>query len=342
METRVTHGSAGIQAAGALLRAGEVVAFPTETVYGLGADATRGDAIRKIYATKGRPSHNPLIVHVTGIDQAQAVNGLLPKNARRVAEALWPGPLTLVIPRGGHICPEVAAGGPTVALRAPAHPVAQQLLAAANVPVAAPSANISGHTSPTTAQHVWDELHGKIPLILDGGPCAVGLESTVAEVGEDRIRILRPGAVTLEHILDILGNFKGSINPAQMPAASGQPLASPGLLDRHYAPDSSTFLFDPAQWDAVRAYLREQGPGFTATLISYSADIRLPAPHRTFMLPNDDAGYARGLYDALRTLDAMRPNAIFVLLPVNERGLWPAATDRLRRAGRYFHRKEMP
>lgn len=336
METRIVSGPEGVEAAAALLRAGEVVAFPTETVYGLGADATREDAVNKIYGVKGRPAHNPLIVHVTGIAQAEAVNGPLPKSARRMAEKFWPGPLTLVVPRGEGISPRTTAQGDTVALRAPAHALAIELLAAVNLPLAAPSANISGRTSPTTARHVWDELNGKIPLILDGGPCAVGLESTVVEVTEHSARIYRPGAVTLQQMLLALGDFHGDIIESDDAAISGAPLRSPGLLDRHYAPQTQTVLFPFEQWPTVRHFVQGRGSKFSAALLTYREDVRLAVPHRTTILPNDDAGYARGLYDALRSLDAARPDVILVLMPANDDGLWPAVTDRLQRAGSQF------
>src|SRR5947207_69544 len=197
-----------------ILRRGGLVAFPTETVYGLGADATNADAVAKIFAAKGRPATNPLIVHVAGADVARRYAADWPVAASHLAQAFWPGPLTLVVPRGATIVSQVTAGGDTVGLRVPAHPLALELLRAFDGPVAAPSANKSNRVSPTAAQHVRDELGDAVDLVLDGGPCTVGIESTVLDLTGERPVILRPGGVQRRKIETILGPvdvFGGSV-----------------------------------------------------------------------------------------------------------------------------------
>ncbi|MFN8422259.1 MAG: L-threonylcarbamoyladenylate synthase [Anaerolineae bacterium] len=236
-----------IAAAAAVLRAGGLVAFPTETVYGLGADARSAPAVARIFAAKGRPADDPIIVHILGVaalglggeaDGANAVVADWPPVAQRLADAFWPGPLTLIVPRGSGIPPIVTAGLDRVAVRAPAHQVARALLAAAGRPIAAPSANPFGRTSPTTAAHVIAGLGDAVDLVLDGGPCGVGVESTVVDCTTDPIRVLRPGGVPLEAIRAIVPDAAA----APVRAPSGGPLPSPGTLDRHYAPRARLVL----------------------------------------------------------------------------------------------------
>ena len=224
-----------IDAAAALLRAGQVVAFPTETVYGLGSNALDPGAVARIFSAKGRPADNPLIVHISHPAEADAV-AEVPGPARRLMEAFWPGPLTLVMRKRESIPPIVTAGLSTVAVRMPAHPVALALIEAAELPIAAPSANRSGRPSPTTADHVAEDMRGRIPLILDGGPCRVGIESTVLDVSESPVTLLRPGDVTVDMLENVLGE------PVHIPDAvlaaltEGQTARSPGLKHTHYAP----------------------------------------------------------------------------------------------------------
>src|SRR4051812_42279543 len=194
-----------IEEAAQLLRSGKLAAFPTETVYGLGADATNAAAVRKIFAAKGRPATNPLIVHVSGVDVAKRYAAHWPDTARRLGERFWPGPLTIVVPKVASIVSDVTPGRKTVALRVPDHPLALELLRAFDGPVAAPSANRSTRVSPTTAQHVRDELGDRVDLILDGGPCKVGIESTVLDVSTDTPTILRPGGLSREAIEEVIG-----------------------------------------------------------------------------------------------------------------------------------------
>lgn len=320
-------GSDAIEDAAQFLRTGELVAFPTETVYGLGADARSDAAVRKIYETKGRPSGNPIIVHVADIRAARSAAAQWPGAAQVLAEKFWPGPLTLIVPRGPGISPLVSAGRSTVALRWPNHPVAQALLRQFAGPIAAPSANRSGFTSPTTAQHVLAELAGRIPLILDGGPCAIGVESTVLDVSEvsRRPRILRPGAITGEMIAEIIGpveTLAQTIDPSQ--AAE-----SPGQHFRHYAPRAPAFAFSAGEFPAISAWAQGHGP---VALLTFSERVYLAAPHETLQLSANAAEYARSLYGALRDADAKLPAAILVLMPESRNGLWAAIADRLGRA----------
>jgi L-threonylcarbamoyladenylate synthase len=332
MLTRVAPATSALLDAVALLRAGDVVAFPTETVYGLGADARSDAAIQKIYAAKGRPPGNPVIVHVAAPADAQACAAAWPDRARCLAAAFWPGPLTLILPRGPRLSPLVSAGRSTVALRCPSHPVAEALLRTFDGPVAAPSANRSGFTSPTSAAHVFAELAGRIPLILDGGrpdhDCQFGLESTVIDLSgppDTPPVILRPGAVTAEMIRPVLGDVLLARQTVD-PAASA---ASPGLHSRHYAPRTPAYRFAPADWPRAAAFAAAHAP---AALLTYNPDVALPPPHHTLRLPADEHAYARALYAALRDADALDATSILVLAPPHTTGLWTAITDRLRRA----------
>jgi L-threonylcarbamoyladenylate synthase len=217
----VTGDAAAIAHAARLLRVGRLVAFPTETVYGLGADATSADAVRGIFSAKGRPLDDPLIVHIAEVSWLAEVAASVPALALRLAERFWPGPLTLVLPRGPRIPPLVTAGGSTVGVRLPAHPVARALIAAAGVPIAAPSANRFMHTSPTTAAHVLADLGGRIACVLDGGPCAVGVESTVVDLTTTPSRLLRPGGVGAEALRALMPDLALPAGSAARGGGSG-------------------------------------------------------------------------------------------------------------------------
>ena len=282
-----------------LIRAGGCVAVPTETVYGLAADATNGEAVARIYATKGRPSFNPLIVHVQDLAAAEAVAEFNP-SARDLAARYWPGPLTLVLPlrAGSCIARLVTAGLPSIAIRVPAHPAMQALIAAVGSPLAAPSANASGGISPTRAAHVARSLDGKVPLILDAGDCVVGLESTIIAVDPaGGLRLLRPGPIDLGLIL-----------------ADTSLITSPGQLASHYAPTKSLRL------DAVVADEHEFMIGFGAI-----------AGQRNLSRSHDLIEAASNLFDALHEADASDRAAIAVA-PIPEQGIGIAINDRLRRA----------
>jgi L-threonylcarbamoyladenylate synthase len=300
-----------ITGAAALLRAGRLVAFPTETVYGLGADATNERAVADIFAAKGRPRFNPLIVHIKNLAEAEEL-AVFSERARHAAARFWPGPLTLVLPhrdRSG-LSLLVSAGLDSVALRAPAHPVAQALLREAGRPIAAPSANRSGRVSPTEAVHVADELGDRVALILDGGPTVLGLESTVLDMSGEAPALLRPGGITVEQLMDLLGPI--FTPPSTLPR-------SPGMLASHYAPALSIRLAatEARPGEALLAFGPNAPPGFAEVQwLSRSGDL---------------AEAAANLFAMLRRLDRSSFTGIAVM-PVPERGLGRAINDRLRRA----------
>jgi L-threonylcarbamoyladenylate synthase len=308
-----------IQRAAAELRNGRLVAFPTETVYGLGADATNGRAVAQIFEAKGRPRFNPLIVHVADRAAAERIASLSEK-AERLAEAFWPGPLTLVLTRReeSSISDLVSAGLDTIGVRVPSHPIAHALLAAAGVPVAAPSANISGHVSPTTAEHVEADLGDKVAMVLDGGPTEHGLESTVVDATGEKIFLLRPGAVTREAMESVLGEpIARAGGTADSGDASGP--RSPGQLASHYAPRAR-----------VRLNAQELRPG--EVLLAFGEPLPGSEGRCENLSPKGDLiEAAANLFAALRRLDATGAETIAVM-PIPETGLGEAINDRLRRA----------
>jgi len=314
MAPEIVQASDGaIGRAAQLLRAGELVAFPTETVYGLGGDATSETAVARIFAAKGRPRFNPLIVHVPGLEEAEPL-AAFDERACEAAEHFWPGPLTLVLPRrpDSGLSLLASAGLDTVALRAPAHPVARQLLRAAGKPIAAPSANRSGRVSPTTAAHVAAEFDADIALILDGGACPIGLESTILDLTGAVPLLLRAGGVSLEELEVVFGEIG-------MPSAGEKTPRAPGSLPSHYAPSLPLRLDarEARPGEALLAFGPEAPPGFAEVLwLSRSGDLTEAAAN---------------LFAALRQLD--RPEfAAIAVMPIPERGLGRAINDRLRRA----------
>jgi L-threonylcarbamoyladenylate synthase len=308
-----------IAEAAARLRDGHVVAFPTETVYGLGADTFSAAAIERVYALKGRPLDNPLIAHVLDEPQARAVVAGWDGSCARLARRFWPGPLTLVLPRAPDVPEAATAGWPTIAVRAPDHAVARALLAAFGGSISAPSANRSGHVSPTTARHVADDFADAADLlILDGGPCAVGVESTVLDLSGAVPCVLRPGAVTLEALRDELGE----VAVGDM----AQQAASPGTTMRHYAPRAPAELVPAAELAERLRALR--GP---AVVLCFESGA-VGAPHRAIVMPRSPEAYAARLYGALREADALRPQRIIIEQPPINGGMWLAVHDRLLRA----------
>ncbi|MCW3054323.1 MAG: translation factor [Chthonomonadales bacterium] len=307
------------------LRQGDLVAFPTETVYGLGANALDAEAVARIFAAKGRPARNPLIVHVAEVSAVQEIVTAWPESAKRLAEAFWPGPLTLVLPRHPCIPDIVTGGGPTVGVRIPAHPVAQALLRVAGIPVAAPSANRSLQLSPTRAEHVFQSLDGRIPLILDGGATSGGLESTVLDLSGEVPQLLRPGLLRPTDIEAIIGPIR---RPEERPApADDAPLPAPGMLSRHYAPRAPLELTanGPARLRQLLAQGRHVG-----WLTFEPTPPNLPGL-KALSLSRDPALYANRLYAALHELDAAGVDAILVDTPPAEEA-WMAVRDRLERA----------
>lgn len=233
-----------LKEAASILRSGGLVAFPTETVYGLGGNALDEDAARKIYAAKGRPSDNPLIAHVSCVEEVAPLVKEIPEAGRKLMEAFWPGPLTMIFPKSEKVPYGTTGGLDTVAIRMPDDPVANRLIALAGVPVAAPSANTSGRPSPTTADHVWQDMNGRIEMIIDGGPVGIGVESTIVDVSSAVPAVLRPGAITMEMLAEVLGEV--SVDPAILgPLSADVRPKAPGMKYKHYAPKADLTLVEP-------------------------------------------------------------------------------------------------
>jgi L-threonylcarbamoyladenylate synthase len=325
-----------IAEAARLIRNGGLVAFPTETVYGLGADATNPAALARIFSAKERPTTDPLIVHMASIDALIELTREVPPLARRLAAAFWPGPLTLVVPRARALPTLLASGRNTVALRVPAHPLARSLISAAGVPVAAPSANRFSRPSPTTAAHVLDDLAGRIDAVLDGGPTNVGVESTVVDCTGSVPQVLRPGAITLEQLRRVVGTVEFAPRYVADAAAA---LPAPGTLSRHYAPRAELWLYrgprqptlermrdDREQWRAAGIVVG--GLIFGEDEAAFGA---APWPYELLGGQRDPATVANRLFAALRAVDGRGVDRIIVR-SIAGQGLWLAIDDRLVRA----------
>lgn len=317
-----TPQGAAIAEAAAILRRGGLVAFPTETVYGLGANALDPAAVDRIYAAKGRPAYNPLIVHVADATAAREVVATWPDRAERLARAFWPGPLTLVLPKRENIPEGVTAGLDTVAVRVPRHPIALALLTEARLPIAAPSANRSTEVSPTTAAHVVKSLGDRVDLILDGGPTTVGIESTVLDLATDEPTLLRPGMISVPELEAIIG-------PVALSSHAGGTAArpSPGMLEKHYSPRASVAIVDAAdvgiRVEHERANLRRVGAIVIEAPVESSATV--------LRLPGIASAYAARLYDALHALDDAGCDVI-VIERVPSSPEWLGVADRVRRS----------
>ena len=305
-----------VELAARLLREGKLVAFGTETVYGLGADATDATAVAKVFAAKGRPSFDPLIVHVATPDAVKVVVESFPPAAQRLAEAFWPGPLTLVLPKRDTIPDLVTSGRPTVGVRVPAPEITRRLLAAARVPVAAPSANAFGRISPTTAVHVAEQLGESIDYILDCGPCGVGIESTVLDLSQEVPMLLRPGGTTIEAIESVIGRV------ALASKSHDGPQRAPGMLSRHYAPRTPLAIEETPL----------RGSGRVGLLTFLSPEDATHFTSVEVLSPSGDLIEATAkFFAALRRLDAAGLDRI-IATPFPEHGLGRALNDRLRRA----------
>lgn len=308
----------------ARLRTGQLVAIPTETVYGLAADASNPEAVARIFALKGRPADHPVIVHIANSSQLGDWAQDIPDTAWQLAEAFWPGPLTLILKRQPHVLNAVTGGQDTVGLRAPAHPLTHELLQRFGSGIAAPSANRFGHVSPTTAQHVRDEFGQEAPLVLDGGPCQVGVESTIVSLIDTTPKLLRPGGVLREQIEDLLGMRLEHHQHAQTAKVRVS-----GLLDSHYSPRTPLIIGPSA---AVReAALTAAEKGQRVALITQSDAISDGIFTSIVLMPNEPDAYAYRLYDTLRQLDAFSLDVLYLEKPPTDAG-WLAVNDRLRRA----------
>ena len=317
----------GVARAGGILRRGGIVAIPTETVYGLAASALDDRAIEKVFLAKGRPQNNPLIVHISDISMLKDVAEDIPDAAYRLAERFWPGPFTMVLHRKNTVASRVSAGLDTVAGRMPSSIAARDIIAASGVPLAAPSANISGSPSPTTAAHVTDDLDGRVDAIVCGEDCAVGVESTVVALFSDPPRLLRPGAVTAEQLRAFLPDLVIDKAVLSEPA-KGESVASPGMLYKHYAPETETFLaegeskdfvsFVNSQADCAAVCFNEELPEISVKKISYGDR-------------NDQSTLAKNLFSVLREVDGLGVKRVYVHAP-DKLGMGLAVYNRLLRA----------
>lgn len=306
-----------LERAAELLARGELVAVPTETVYGLAGDAADASAVHRIFAAKGRPADHPLIVHLPDIDAMDDWAAVVPESARRLGRAFWPGPLTLILPRAEHVPDVVTGGQQTVGLRVPGHPATLRLLRRFGRALAAPSANRFGRISPTTADHVISEFEGRgsVAAVIDGGPCEVGVESTIVDCSGPRPRVLRPGMIGLEQLGRVLGDVPALAGESEGPRTSGR-------LPSHYAPETRVELVDAQT-------LARADPGAAVLALGNTPD---PGGFKAWLaLPDDPEAYARGLYAALRRLDTVEAERILVQSPPQDPG-WSAIRDRLERA----------
>jgi L-threonylcarbamoyladenylate synthase len=310
----------GIDRAVEVLRAGGLVALPTETVYGLAADAANPEAVRRVFAAKGRPPDHPLIVHLASAADLSRWAAEVPPAAERLAAACWPGPLTLVLPRAPGVLDVVTGGRPTVGLRVPDQPVAAAVLARFGGGLAAPSANRFGRVSPTRAEHVVADLGERVDLVLDGGPCRVGLESTIVEVVGDRASVLRVGVLTAEELTAIAG--------IPVTAEASGPARAPGMLASHYAPRARVVLVEPGQLAGAIEALTD---GTRAVVLAETLPADLPATVELLEPVGDAVGYARHLYERLRAADDLGADVVLAVLPAPV-GSGLAVRDRLRRA----------
>ncbi|MEU6409765.1 L-threonylcarbamoyladenylate synthase [Microbispora sp. NPDC046933] len=318
----MTARTSDIEKAAAVLRAGGLVAFPTETVYGLGANAEDPAAVARVFQVKGRPPSHPLIIHIGGAEHLGDWVEDVPVTARLLAERFWPGPLTLVLRRGRRVPLEATGGLETVAVRVPDHPVALALLSAFGGGVAAPSANRFGSVSPTTANHVRTELGDAVDFVLDGGPCEVGVESTIVDATGDTPSVLRPGGVTREDLEAVLGGT--------LAVHSTSRIRVPGQHPSHYAPRARVVLVEPEKVVVEAELAQELGHRVGVFLPPSYGDAQVKA-HAVVAVPGSMAAYARGLYGFLRELDQRGCDLIVASLPVEE-GLGLAIANRLRRA----------
>lgn len=319
-----------IKTAADLILQGEVVGMPTETVYGLAANAMNGDAVAKIFRAKGRPQDNPLIVHIADFEQIYDLCPDVPPQAKLLAEAFWPGPLTMIVPKGDCIPNEVSCELDTVGIRLPSHPLARDLIRAAGVPLAAPSANTSGRPSTTTAEHVLRDMDGKIAAILDGGPCGVGVESTVVTLALDKPRLLRPGGITLEQLETVLGEVE--VDRALFEKIGDDvKVSAPGMKYRHYAPKAPVTVVrgDPQK---TADYIAEHINGPTGVLCFDEYRNQFPTcVVECFGSQSDLAAQAREVFDRLRAFDETDVQQIWAQCPSDE-GLGLAVANRIKKA----------
>ncbi len=321
-----------VERAAELLRAGELVALPTETVYGLAANAWDAAAVARIYEVKRRPARNPIIVHVAGFELARECVAVWPPVADKLAKAFWPGPLTLVLPRSPRVPDAVTAGGPTVGVRWPSHPFIQAVIRACGFPLAAPSANPANQVSPTNAAHVRKAFDGKIPLIVDGGPSQVGLESTVLDLAAAPPAVLRPGMIHVESLLAVIGEKELGLSALDSATGPETRLRSPGMLPKHYSPRAKLMILSWRDQADLSSQLQPLPFRLEKTCVIAHSQFRLSDKFaRVAILPHDAEAYARALYAELHHCDESGAALIVVEAPPSQ-AAWRAIADRLSRA----------
>ena len=331
METKLLSANE-YKEAGAILKEGGLVAIPTETVYGLAANAFDGSAVAKIFEAKGRPQDNPLIVHIAELSEIEELVEYVPPVLYDLADEFWPGPLTIILDKSSLIPDEVSAELDTVAIRMPSHPVARKIIKAAGVPLAAPSANTSGKPSPTTAAHVMHDMDGKIDAVVDGGPCEVGVESTVITLATRKPQLLRPGKVTPEEIEEVLGDELIISDAVLGQLKDGEKVASPGMKYKHYSPSSNVIIVK-GTIDEFADYVSDK-TGNIAALVFTGEEKKLSCKTYDFGAENDDLAHAARLFDALRSCDDDGVCDLFVRCPSAD-GVGLAVMNRLLRAAEF-------
>ncbi|MEG2924052.1 MAG: L-threonylcarbamoyladenylate synthase [Oscillospiraceae bacterium] len=322
-----------IALAAKLLQNGEIVGIPTETVYGLAASALNGEAVKKIFSAKGRPQDNPLISHISSMDMLPMIAQNIPSACYTLANAFWPGPLTMVLPRSADVADEVCAGLDTAAVRMPSHKAALDIIAAAGVPLAAPSANLSGSPSPTTARHVMDDMDGRIPLIIDGGACTVGVESTVISLCTQAPLLLRPGHITKEQLEAALGCEVLLSQAVLHMLPQGAQAPSPGMKYKHYAPKAEVILIK-GSLNAYNKYVNAHAQSGTYRLCYLGEENLSAVPCVTYGHENSSDEQANRLFSALRELDAKNAKTVYARCP-EESGEFMAVYNRILRSAAF-------
>ena len=319
-----------ISAAAQILKNGGVVAIPTETVYGLAANALDTNAVKKIFAAKGRPQDNPLIVHISKFDEIYDLVTDVPDTAKLLADAFWPGPLTMVLPKSDIVPSVISAGLDTVAVRMPSHPIAREIIKQSGCPLAAPSANISGKPSPTTAEHVVADMDSKIDAVVISDQCSVGVESTVILLANGQKRLLRPGGITVEMLTSVIGDI--DIDDAVLTDSVTEKVSSPGMKYKHYSPNTNVVLVNGSTDQFVKFITNQTG---SIAAICYEEDCdKIEIPLITYGNIKNEASLAQGIFDALRKVDNLNVKTAYVHAP-NKNGIGLAVYNRLLRAAAF-------
>lgn len=316
-----------------LLKEGQLVALPTETVYGIAADARNGEAVKKIFEAKGRPQDNPLIVHICGMEMLKGIVSEVPERALKLAKAYWPGPLTMVLPKGPEVSEVTCAGLDTVGVRMPSHPVVQAVIRRSGVAFAAPSANLSGKPSPTSAADTFADMNGRLPLILDGGECTYGVESTVVSLTGDQPVLLRPGYITKEQLEEALGEPVWVSHAILEKLADGEVARSPGMKYKHYAPKADVTILE-GSFEAYRKYVTDHAAEGVWALCFDGEAQQLPVPCIEYGHEDKPAEQAHKLFTALRDLDRHGAVTVYARCPRRD-GVSMAVYNRLIRAAAF-------